>query len=150
MPIIKLCVVTSFIFLLISCNDAPSKKETDYADTKMSLGEQPVFKVSKAIDSIIIDGKMDEASWSKTQSSTFKYTYRDEKPSDTQKTTFRMLWDETNLYLFYHFEDKYLTARETKKDGEPFLDDCGEIFIIPVPDSLDTHFAFEINIHQVY
>lgn len=148
MKITKLCIVTSFIFLLISCNETPTKKETDNTEKKMSLGEQPVFKVSKTIDSIIIDGKMDEASWNKTESRMLNYTYRAKKASDTQKSTFRMLWDETNLYLFYHFEDKYLTARETNRDGTPFLDDCGEIFIIPVPDSLDTHFAFELNIYK--
>lgn len=118
------------------------------SEKQLVLGEQPVFKVSRSHESIVIDGKMDEASWSKTESKTFDYIYNVEKPSDKQKTTFRMLWDEKSLYLFYEFEDTYLTARETKRDGEPFYDDCAEIFIIPVADSLDTHFAFEINLYK--
>jgi hypothetical protein len=97
---------------------------------------------------MVIDGKMDETSWTQTESRTFDYTYLAEKPSDKQKTSFRMLWDDKNLYLFYQFEDNYLTARETKRDGTPFLDDCAEIFIIPVPDSLDTHFGFEVNMYK--
>ena len=76
------------------------------------------------------------------------YFYNIEKPSDNQKTTFRMLWDEKNLYIFFQCEDKYITARETKWDGEPYLDDCAEVFLIPVPDSLDTHFGFELNLYK--
>jgi hypothetical protein len=117
-------------------------------DKKMVLVEQAIFKVSKANEAIVVDGKMDEVAWSKTEARSFDYIYNVEKPSDHQKTTFRMLWDKKSLYLFYNFEDKYLTARETKRDGTPFLDDCAEIFIIPVPDSLDTHFGFEVNMYK--
>jgi len=117
-------------------------------EKKLSLGEQPVFKVSRSNESMVIDGKMDEAIWSKTESRTFDYMYRMEKPSDKQKTTFRMLWDDSNLYVFYQFEDKYLTARETKRDGVPYFDDCAEIFIIPVPDSLNTHIGYELNLYK--
>ena len=148
MKIVQLCIITTFIILISSCNKVNLKKETNQSEKKLSLGDQSIFKVSKATDSIVIDGKMDEASWNKTESRTFNYIYKVEKPSDEQKTTFRMLWDETNLYLFYQFEDKYLTARETKRDGKPFFDDCAEIFIIPVPDSLDTHFGFELNLYK--
>ncbi|GAA3614997.1 carbohydrate-binding family 9-like protein [Flavivirga amylovorans] len=128
--------------LLVNCAGAQK------ADKKMVLGEQPVFKVSRANEAIVVDGKMDESIWDKTEARTFDYTYNNTKPTDKQKSTFRMLWDEKNLYLFYEFEDKFLNARETKRDGKPFFDDCAEIFIIPVPDSLDTHFGFEVNMYQ--
>ena len=141
-------MITTLIILTYSCHKAKPKKLTDQSEKELSIGEQSIFKVSKATDSIVIDGKMDEASWNKTESRTFNYIYKVENPSDKQKSTLRMLWDETNLYLFYQFEDKYLTARETKRDGKPFFDDCAEIFIIPVPDSLDTHFGFELNINK--
>jgi hypothetical protein len=57
-----------------------------------------------------------------------------------------MLWDDENMYLFYECEDTSLTARETKFDARPYLDDCAEFFCVPVPDSLYMHFGFEINI----
>ncbi len=117
-------------------------------DKKMKLGEQPIFKVSKANESIIINGKMDEENWKNTEARTFDYTYNNLKPTDMQTSTFRMLWDEKSLYLFYDFEDKFLNARETKRDGKPFFDDCAEIFVIPVPDSLDMHFGFEVNLYE--
>jgi hypothetical protein len=60
-----------------------------------------------------------------------------------------MLWDDTNLYLFYAFEDTALEARETRYDAAPYLDDCAEFFCLPVPDSLYMHFGFEVNITKV-
>lgn len=114
----------------------------------LSLGNQAIFKVSKAEKPIIIDGKMDEPAWGKCDSSTFNYFYRLEQPDDQQKTLFRMLWDDENLYLFFTCEDKFITARETNRDGQPYLDDCAEIFLIPVPDSLDMHLGFEVNLYK--
>lgn len=91
---------------------------------------------------------MDEKEWSSTESGTLQYYCNVERPDDEQNTTFRMLWDENSLYVFFHCEDKYLTVRETERDGQPFFDDCAEIFLIPVPDSLDTHFGFELNLNK--
>lgn len=115
---------------------------------KAVLGEQPLYKVMKTSETMKLDGLMNEAIWQSAETRTFDYFYRTEFESDSQKTLFRMLWDEENIYLFYEFEDTYLTARETKRDGFPFFDDCAEIFIIPAPDSLDSHFGFEINIYK--
>ncbi len=129
-----------FLFLSIICN-AQEKK-------KLSLGEQPVFKVSKATTSIIVDGKQEEEVWDKTEARELNYFYKIDKSTDKQKTTFKMLWDEENLYVFFKCEDQYITARETKRDGQPYFDDCAELFLITVPDSLDTHFGFELNLNK--
>ncbi len=110
--------------------------------------ERSIFKVSRANESIVIDGKMNEAIWSKTEVRSFNYIYNNTKKDDEQKSSFRMLWDDKNLYVFFDFEDKYLTARETKRDGAPFSDDCAEIFIIPVPEQLNMHFGFELNLNK--
>lgn len=115
---------------------------------KLSLGEQPLFKVSKTNTPLVIDGKMNEEVWSKTEARSLDYFYRIDKPTDQQKTTFRMLWDETMLYVFFDMEDQFLTVRETQRDGEPYLDDCAEIFFITAPDSLDTHFGYELNLNK--
>lgn len=117
-------------------------------ERKLSLGEQAVFKVSKTIDPVTIDGKMIESAWKKTEARSFDYFYRIEKPGDEQKTKFRMLWDEENLYVFFECEDQYITVREKNRDGQPYLDDCAEIFLIPVPDSLNMHFGFEVNLNK--
>lgn len=135
--------LASFLFLIVAAKSLPAQ-----AEKKLSLGEQPIFKVTKAVEPIVVDGRMDEASWGATEKRSFEYFYRADQPDDAQRSTLRMLWDDTNLYLFYQMEDKYLTARETKRDGQPYFDDCAEVFFIPVPESLDTHLGFELNLYK--
>jgi hypothetical protein len=115
-------------------------------EKQLVIGQQPVYRVSRAREPIIVDGKMDEASWKNAEVRTFSYFYRGDKPVEKQNTKFRMLWDNENLYLFYECEDTSLTSRETNFDARPYLDDCAEFFCVPVPDSLYMHFGFEINI----
>lgn len=131
-----------FAFLVLGLNIFAQPEK------KLSLGDLPVFEVSKSDGTITVDGKQNETAWGKTESRSFDYFYRIEKPGDIQKTKLRMLWDEENLYLFFECEDQYITAREINRDGQPYLDDCAEIFLIPVPDSLDMHFGFEINLNK--
>jgi len=121
---------------------------TAQSEKKLALGEQAIFKATRTPEVILVDGKMEEDIWKKTETRTLNYFYSVEKEDDEQETVFRMLWDEKNLYLFYDMKDKYLTARETKSDGEPYLDDCAEIFFITAPDSLDTHFGYELNLNK--
>lgn len=104
--------------------------------------------VNTTTSTITIDGKMNETDWIKSDFHTFPNVYFAEKPSDIQETEFRILWDTTAIYLFYKIKDKFITARETERDGLPFLDDCAEFFIIPAPKSANTHICFEINVNK--
>ena len=112
-------------------------------------GESSVFpfKVSKANQTIKIDGKLDDA-WLQTEVRTLDHFRRYEKADDRQHTKFRMLWDTENLYVFFECRDKYITARETKRDGQPYFDDCAEIFLIPAPAKLDMHYGLEVNLYK--
>ncbi|MDV7188136.1 carbohydrate-binding family 9-like protein [Lutibacter sp. TH_r2] len=126
------------ILTLVSCN-------TQLDKTK---GKTSIYKAIKTSETLTIDGKMNEKDWEKSPVYTLDHFYKAEKPTDKQKTKYRMLWDEENLYLFFECEDQYITARETVRDGTPFLDDCAEIFLIPVPEAIDTHFCFEVNLYN--
>ncbi|BAX78504.1 carbohydrate-binding family 9-like protein [Labilibaculum antarcticum] len=112
------------------------------------LGEQELFKASKNTSTVTVDGKMDEASWKETEVRALDFFYNIEQASDQQNTSFRMMWDDENLYVFFDCKDQYITARETKRDGAPYFDDCAEIFLIPAPDSLNMHFGFELNLYK--
>lgn len=125
------------IVLFASCNSTHKGK--------ISLTNRPIYKVHKASSNITIDGKLEDLSWEKAEAKTFDYYYLTEKEEEKQKSTFRMLWDEKNIYIHYDFEDKYINAAETKRDGAPYLDDCGEIFLIPAPNGENIHYCFEIN-----
>ena len=144
---LKLSNLKSFIatFILISiCFPLFSQTEKE-----LVIGEQPTYYVAKAKGPIVADGKMDETSWKEAEVRSLGYFFRRNEPLEKQNGTFRMLWDDTNLYLFYEMEDSSLTARETRYDGATYLDDCAEFFCLPVPDSLYMHFGFEVNITKV-
>jgi hypothetical protein len=115
-------------------------------EQQLVIGQQPVYKVSRASEPVIVDGKMNEASWANAEVQSFNYFYRGDKPVERQDSKFRILWDDENLYLFYECQDTSLTARETNFDARPYLDDCAEFFCVPVADSLYMHFGFEVNI----
>jgi len=118
-------------------------------EKQLVIGEQPVYKIAKAREPITIDGRMDEAAWKKAEVQPLSNFFRLDKPVEKQNSKFRMLWDDTNIYLFYECEDTSLTARETKFDGRTYMDDCAEFFVVPAPDSVYMHFGFEINITEV-
>ena len=122
-----------------------------YAQTeeRLTIGQQPVYKIFKTSEIITIDGKMDESSWKNAELQAFTYFYRRDREPDKQSSRFRMLWDDQNLYIFFECEDTALCSREKEFDGRPYLDDCAEFYCIPFPDSLYMHFAWEINIEEV-
>jgi hypothetical protein len=138
---LNLKTVATLLALIFSGSSLFSQTEK-----QLVIGEQPIYKVARAKGPIVADGKMDEPTWKDAEVRSFGFFFRSDKPADKQKSKFRMLWDDTNLYLFYEFEDTSLTARETGYDGRPYLDDCAEFFCLPVPDSLYMHFGFEVNI----
>jgi hypothetical protein len=115
-------------------------------EKQLVIGEQPIYKVAKTAEPMKVDGKMDEAAWKNAQVVSIDNFFRRDKPVDKQASTFRMMWDATNIYLFYEAQDTSLTSRETAFDGRPYLDDCAEFFVLPIPDSLSFHFGFEVNI----
>ncbi|MDC0584740.1 carbohydrate-binding family 9-like protein [Bacteroidales bacterium] len=114
-----------------------------------SNGKEKQINVPKASSNITVDGKLDEKCWQKSPVHTFNHFYNVDKPTDKQTATFRMLWDDVNLYLFYQCNDQYITAREKVWDGAPYLDDCAEIFILPTTDKINMHFGYELNLYKV-
>lgn len=116
--------------------------------TKISKAELTDYKMLKSSEKIVVDGKMDEKVWADAVVVSLDNFYEIKKDSDRQNTKFRMLWDDENLYLFYEAEDKFITARATEQDGQPYMDDCAEIFITPTPTANKTHFAFEVNLYK--
>lgn len=139
---IKLALAVSSLVLLTGLSaHARSSRET-HRDPAPS-------KVYKTSESITIDGKADEACWETAQELSLEHYYLTEKLSDKQKTSLKLLWDEKHIYAFFECRDRYINARETERDGEPYFDDCAELFFIPTADVIQMHFGFEINLLHV-
>lgn len=112
--------------------------------SKLSLEERPVYSVHKASSKIKVDGVLDKE-WEKAEVRTFDYYYLTEKEEEKQATYFRMLWDDEYIYVFYDLKDKFINAKDTLRDNDPYLDDCAELFLIPAPNGENIHYCFEIN-----
>ena len=105
-----------------------------------------VFQVRKVSEPMTIDGKANEACWARASMVSLDHFYDIEKPNDDQASTMKMLWDDEHIYVLFEAKDKFIAAKETVRDGIPYLDDCAEVFFVPVPEPIPMHFAFEVNL----
>lgn len=124
----------SIVLIILSCACLSQAQET--------------LAVYKAEEQIMIDGKGDELSWKKATAYSFDHFYNVEKPDDRQLSQVKMLWSEENLFFLFQLEDKYITAREKSRDGQPYFDDCAEIFLIPSEEKIDMHLGYEVNLYK--
>ena len=110
--------------------------------------QEEALPVHKTSSKMKIDGKSNESSWQKAEAYSFEFFYRAEKSTDKQYTTLKMLWDEEHLYFFFECDDQFITARETERDGQPYFDDCAEIFLIPNSTKINMHLGYELNLYK--
>ena len=115
---------------------------------KLSLEDLPEYEARKTTEKIRIDGKLNEPAWQTCEARPLDYFYGVEKPTDQQQTKVSILWDDETLYVAFECKDSYITAREKNRDGQPYFDDCAEVFIIPANDSLKMHYGYEVNLYQ--
>jgi hypothetical protein len=68
---------------------------------KLSLGEQTIFRVSKASEVILVDGKINEIIWNKTEARKLNYFYNTDQPDDAQQTIYACFgMINTSMYSF--------------------------------------------------
>lgn len=139
MPISIKLFVSTIIIILISCDKVTKDKNMVVIET---------YKSYKTTEVMVMDGRLNEDIWKKAEEGKLDNFYQIEKITDKQAGTFKMVWDEENLYLAFQMEDKYINAKETKRDGEPYLDDCAELFVTPLPEANKIHCAIEVNVKK--
>lgn len=115
---------------------------------KRDPGPVPTMEVKRATSPIRVDGKLDDAAWSSAQAVTFQFPW-DAQTGAKQKTTARLLWDDTYLYVGYECEDADITAQFDQRDDPTYRDDAVEIFINPNPKQLDFYYGLEMNARAV-
>ncbi|MEM9337880.1 MAG: carbohydrate-binding family 9-like protein [Bacteroidota bacterium] len=107
-----------------------------------------MYAIKKTSQRVVIDGVLDDESWEKAGEVRLNYFYRDGMPTSGPATTCKMLWDDEYIYASFFAKDQFLTATEKKRDGAPFEDDCGELFLTPLPVQDRMHFGFEVNLYK--
>lgn len=96
-------------------------------------------------DSINIDGKFNEPSWSKAAwTDYFEDIQGNSLPAPRYKTRVKMLWDNNYLYVAAEIQEPNLQASLRQRDTVIFRDNDFEIFMDPDGDTYD-YYELEMN-----
>jgi hypothetical protein len=96
---------------------------------------------------LTVDGKLDEAAWSKAAwTEDFIDIEGPAKPRPRYRTRAKLLWDDDYLYFAVEMEEPHLWATLTERDAVVFHDNDIELFIDP---DGSTHRYMELEINQL-
>lgn len=105
--------------------------------------EVPELATKRAEGAIKLDGKLDEAAWSKaTTSGNLVNTMNGEAAEPT--TNVRTLWDDKQLYVAFDVSDDFLKSTFTKDDDHLWEQDCVEIMVDPDGDGKN-YFELQVS-----
>jgi hypothetical protein len=121
----------------------PVGKYTEIA----GLPAPPVYTVKAIKETLTMDGDLSEPAWQRAASLTLMFPW-DSQTGAKQRTTVKLLRDQTHLYVAYECEDADLTAQLTQRDDKVYLDDCVEIFLKP-SEKTDSYVGLEMNARGV-
>jgi len=101
--------------------------------------------IRRTTGTIIIDGDLDEKDW-KDALPVGKLLVFPTRDAETDEiTTAKMLWDDKNIYIAFHSQDRHISATRTQRNSDVYNDDCVEAFLSPFPSSPKIYSNFEIN-----
>jgi hypothetical protein len=114
--------------------------------TCIALCAQPrQYEAHRATSPLKIDGRIDDAAWSKASwSDAFIDIVGEDHTKPRFRTRMKMLWDDEYLYIGAELEEPDVWATLTAHDSVIFRDNDFEVFLNPTGDGLK-YFEFEIN-----
>jgi hypothetical protein len=137
----KVITILLFVFSLLSAQ-SPNK----YGDIT-GLPAVPSYAVNAIKEKIVVDGRLSDKAWAKATPITLLFPW-DTQTGSKQRTTVKLLRDQTYLYVGYECEDTDITAAFENHDDPVYKDDCVEIFIRP-NDKVDHYIGLEMNARGV-
>lgn len=126
---ITLCIALSLVDSALLAEEGPTNFECRWADGEMT-----------------IDGKADEAAWTKAQvieRFSLPWLGKAERQAKTA-TRARLLWDRENLYFFATMVDSDLYADANLPDAVLWENDVFELFFKPA-DEAPGYYEFQVN-----
>ncbi len=104
-----------------------------------------VYKVKRADLPVAIDGQWDSGQWSGADIIELK-NYMGDKPKHFPNVQARVLYDDSNIYVFFRVEDNYVRCVADETHGKVWQDSCVEFFFTPSSDESDIrYFNLEAN-----
>ncbi|WP_346858602.1 carbohydrate-binding family 9-like protein [uncultured Draconibacterium sp.] len=103
------------------------------------------YVVYKTTGEINVDGKAGEKDWQLAKwSEAFNDIEGDVKPAPAYQTRMKMVWDESNLYIYAELEEPHIWAYYDKNDMIVYHENDFEVFIDPERDA-HAYYEFEVN-----
>jgi len=93
-------------------------------------------------DPVIVDGHLDEPSW--TQAEVLEFFVPESGEPVISRTDGRMLWDDNFLYAGFHACDRDVWSYQTERDCPTCHEDVLELFFMP-DEASGIYYNFEIN-----
>ena len=119
---------------------------TSDAQTKLDYNEGKdisTYDVIRTTGAITVDGKLDEADWKRAEERVCKNARTGEAVLPL-KTTVRLLWDDTCLYVAFYCEDPDAWTTFTEEDDPVWNEEVAEIFIDADADGF-TYIEYDIS-----
>ncbi|NQT20086.1 MAG: carbohydrate-binding family 9-like protein [Planctomycetes bacterium] len=98
----------------------------------------------RAVDNIVLDGKLREKSWKKAPG-TGNFMMYDGKQQSPLSTTAKLVWDDQALYIAFECDDPDIYATHEKRDEALYSQDVVEVFIMRQDDTEDHYVEYEIS-----
>jgi hypothetical protein len=131
-----------FIFLLAPNLSAQRKPIANFEALPFAPRQTVCYRTENPL---VIDGKLDEASWRATApSDLFVDIEGPQQPRPPFPTTVKMLWDDDFFYVGAELEEPDVWATLTARDSVIFQDNDFEVFIDP---DGDTHAYYELEVN---
>ena len=133
---------------LISCSKSPisSHSKMMVSEKTPSISSPRRYACVRIESSIHCDGKLDEGAW---ECAKWSHEFGDiegpHKEQPAQRTRFKMMWDQTALYIAAEMEETDLWATYDQRDMVVFHENDFEVFIDPTGDRRN-YFEIEVNV----
>jgi len=129
------CIAISLIiFVMISCNGS---KKTDAIKAS-------VYIVSRLDLHMIIDGNWDKSQWQNIQVIDI-INYMGSMPGFRPQVQAKMMYDENNIYVIFHVQDRYVRCLTKETNGPVWEDAAVEFFFAPDSSLPLLYFNLETN-----
>lgn len=102
----------------------------------------PVYEVSRTLQPVKVDGKLDDAAWAKARTANLVLN-RDGSPSP-YKTEARMLYDDNFLYFSFRSIDDNIWATRQRRDEHLWEEEVVEVFLQADPRQT-SYIELEVN-----
>ena len=103
-----------------------------------------IYKVSRLIKPIKIDGDWQKQEWQNTESVNI-INYMGKIPGFQPVVKAKMMYDEENLYVIFQVNDRYVRCITNVTNGPVWEDSCVEFFFAPDHKLPERYFNLEVN-----